>query len=166
MTLQPVLDCIEQLNQQHSSLLELSEEKRKAIIANDIDRLNQIVQQENKLLNEIAKTNRAREEACQEYLVSRGLPVTIGITVSQLEKFVFNRAEKEALQNMSEQLKVNSQLLQERNHRNQQLLSHSLDYVNFSLDLMVGAPEDEVTYQNPNNSRKDQHRRGVFDARA
>lgn len=57
--------------------------------------------------------------------------------------------------------------LREKNQLNQQLIEHSIKYIDYSLDLVAGPPIDEVVYHNPQqqvSSNMKPNRR--FDTRA
>lgn len=52
------------------------------------------------------------------------------------------------------------------NNFNQELIEQSLSFINYTVDLVLGAPEDDVIYQNPNQQTYGTKRLSVFDTKA
>ncbi|MFC5988206.1 flagellar protein FlgN [Marinicrinis lubricantis] len=166
MTIQPVLEQLERLYDLHVHLVELADQKKEALIHNRIEELNGIVNRESKLVKQVAQADMERAQRIDEYMKGRGLPVTVGITISQLSKFIFQQEEKQQLLGCQEKLVQVIAQLKEKNQLNQQLIRQSLSFVNYSLDMLVGAEEDEAVYHNPAAQQKDSKRKSLFDTRA
>lgn len=167
MSLEALLQTMAELNDVHNTLLDFAEQKKHALIHNEVDRLTQIVNKENKLLKRIGELDLQRVEATGAFLMEKGYKPNPRVTVSDLTKIIFNIEEKKALVGAQKQLMATIRKLRELNQFNQQLAEHSLKYINYSLDLLAGSSDDEVVYHKPHqqlNSSMKPNR--LFDTRA
>ncbi|MDQ0918575.1 flagellar protein FlgN [Paenibacillus sp. V4I5] len=166
MSIQPLLETMDKLQEAHEALLELAKGKTQVLVSNDIDQLNMIVNRENKWVRAIAEANQQRIQIIGSYLISRGYNPNPKITVNDLIKVIFNAQEKQALSQAQQLLLTTIKELKECNIINQQLIEQSLSFINYSIDLVLGAPEDDVVYQNPHQQANGPKRLGVFDTKA
>lgn len=164
MSIQPLLETMDKLQEAHEALLELAKVKTPVLVSNDIDQLNMIVNRENKWVRAIAEANQQRIQIIGSYLISRGYNPNPKITVGDLIKVIFKAEEKQALMDAQQKLLVTIEELKVSNTINQQLIEQSLSFVNYSLDLIIGPPEDDMVYRNPNQVRSG-NRLGMFDRR-
>ncbi|MGG1518944.1 flagellar protein FlgN [Paenibacillus oryzisoli] len=164
MSIQPLLDTMEKLQEAHEALLELTVLKTPVLVSNDIDQLNAIVNRENKWIRAIAEANQERIQVIGSYLISRGYNPNPKITVGDLIKVIFKAEEKQALMQAQQKLLATIEQLKEKNAINQQLIEQSLSFIDYSLDLIIGPPEDDVVYRNPNQMGGGK-RMGMFDRR-
>lgn len=166
MLIQQVLDPLRRLNQLHTELLGLGERKRAILVVNNIDELTKIVSLENKLVKQIAESENVWLESAKQFLESKGVKPEASVTMSDLIKLVFNPSDKQMLQNEQQRLLSTIEELKKLNAFNQQLIEQSLTYINYTLDLVTGAPEGDTVYLNPNKQSSQGSRRGVFDTKA
>lgn len=166
LSVQALLGSMEQLERLHRELLDLAEEKVPVLIGNDIDSLNRIVHREHQLTKQIVECEASRQTAADRFLVSKGFRPNPAVTVTDLIKLAFKAEDKKALMECQEGLLATLKKLKEANERNQRLLEQSIVFVNFSLDLIIGPPEDDVIYQNPGLQGAALKRPGMFDTRA
>lgn len=166
MSIQPLLETIDKLQEAHEALLELAKVKTPVLVSNDIDQLNMIVNRENKWVRSIAEANQQRLQLVGTYLITRGYNPNPKITVSDLIKVIFKAEEKQALSHAQQKLLATIKELKECNYINQQLIEQSLSFIDYSIDLVLGAPEDDVVYQNPNLQAYGTKRPGIFDTKA
>lgn len=164
MSIQTLLETMEKLQEAHEALLELAKAKTQILVGNDIDQLNMIVNRENKWVRAIAEANQQRIQIIGSYLISRGYNPNPKITVGDLIKVIFKAEEKQALMEAQQKLLATIEELKQNNIINQQLIEQSLSFVNYSLDLVIGPPEDDLVYRNPNQA-KSGNRLGMFDRR-
>ncbi|MDF2649362.1 MAG: hypothetical protein K0Q73_5167 [Paenibacillus sp.] len=164
MSIQPLLETMDKLQEAHEALLELAKVKTPVLVSNDVDQLNMIVNKENKWVRAIAEMNQERIQIIGSYLISRGYNPNPKITINDLIKVIFKAEEKQALMETQKKLLATINALKESNVINQQLIEQSLAYVNYTLDLVIGAPEDDIVYRNPNQT-KAVNRLGIFDRR-
>ncbi|PZE19363.1 flagellar protein FlgN [Paenibacillus xerothermodurans] len=165
MAFQALIDTMKDLNRIHDTLLELAEQKKHVLIHNDVEKLTQIVTKENKLLRQVGDLDQQRVEVIGQFLMEKGYKPNPKVTVSDLTKIIFNVQDKRTLLGLQKQLLGTIRKLRELNQINQQLIAHSLAFVDYSLDLIVGPPEDEVVYQHPQMSTYGSKRNSLFDGR-
>jgi flagellar biosynthesis/type III secretory pathway chaperone len=156
-----------ELNEVHQVLLDLAGRKKQVLIHNQVDQLNGIVNQENKLLRRITALDQQRVEAIGAVLMQRGYRPDPRITVSDLIRLIFRAEDKQALKESQEMLLATLDQLREQNALNQQLIESSLAYINYSMDLMTGPPDDDTIYHHPIQSSQGMANRiRTFDTRA
>jgi flagellar biosynthesis/type III secretory pathway chaperone len=165
MSIQPAIDLLNAMRVMHESLIELAEQKRSAIIANQIDELMKITKKENKLIKQIQETDHQRRLWIAQYLHQMGFPVQYTITVSEFSKYVFHPESKQALLD-EQQLFLNIlKRLKSLNDTNQMLIGDALHYIDFSIDLLTLAGDD-VVYKNPHQQTNSSGRSTLFDSKA
>ncbi|WP_409343772.1 flagellar protein FlgN [Paenibacillus sp. MBLB4367] len=164
--IEPILTILSQLTAVHEQLLELGEQKTGVIVRNDVVELNRIVGKESRLTAQITALDQQRVSAVGQYLSAKGYRPHPYITVSDIVKLVVKMEEKQAIYEAQRKLLATIEQLKEVNKQNQQLIEQSLSYIDYSLDLLVGPPDDEATYQHPSNQYAGMKRSGLFDTRA
>lgn len=165
MAFQELMNVLTALNESHTSLLKLAEAKKQVLIDNEVDKLMQIVSAENRLLKQIGELDQKRMDSTGKYMIEKGYKPNPKVTVSDLTKIVFNTEDKRALIEAQKQLLGTIRQLREKNKLNQQLIEHSLSFIDYSIDLISGPPEDGAIYHKP-NSGSSSKRMGMFDTRA
>lgn len=165
-TIYDVIGCLEEMQELHSVLLELALQKKAVIIANEVPKLNQIVNRESQLVRQLAEADAQRVEAMNQFLVARCYRPNPKVTISDLVQLLFKAEEKRALMNIQASLADLTARLRAANELNQRLIQQSLDYLDYSIDLIVGpGDEEENIYRKPNGSYSTHQRSGFFDAR-
>lgn len=165
MGIEAILEVMNKLQEAHVALLKLTKEKAPIIVRNEVEQLNNIVSKENKIVRHIAELDQQRLMAVSEYLMSRGYAPNPRITVSDLIKIIFKAEDKLLLEEAQVKLLAVIEELKQENALNQQLIEQSLAFIDYSLDLVLGAPEDDAIYRNPAQQRSG-GRPGVFDTKA
>ncbi|MDD9271797.1 flagellar protein FlgN [Paenibacillus sp. GCM10023248] len=163
-SIQALLETMAKLQEAHEALHELAKAKTPILVSNDIDQLNMIVNRENKWIRAIAEANQQRIQIIGSYLISRGYNPNPKITVGDLIKVIFKAEDKQALMEAQQRLLATIEDLKKENVINQQLIEQSLAFINYSVDLVIGPPEDDLVYRNPNQA-KSGNRLGMFDRR-
>ncbi|MCY9665110.1 flagellar protein FlgN [Paenibacillus alginolyticus] len=166
MSIQPLLETMDKLQEAHEALLVLARDKTQVIVKNEINQLNIIVNKESKWIRTIAEANQQRIQDIGSYLISRGYNPNPKVTISDLIKVIFKAEEKQALTGAQQKLLVTIKEIKDCNNLNQQLIEQSLSFINYTIDLVLGAPEDDVVYQNPNQQAHGTKRSGIFDTKA
>jgi flagellar biosynthesis/type III secretory pathway chaperone len=164
--LEAILQTLDRQIDVHRALLTLSRQKRDAIVHNRIDELNRITGNENKLIKLAEELEAARIEAVNAYMRSKQLYVTAAITVSTLIRFVVRLEDKEALTQRQQELVRLIEELRRENDLNRQLIEQSLDFIQYSLDLLVVTDDQEAVYRNPSQSVSSAARSALFDTKA
>lgn len=166
MSFQALLQTMNALKDAHNSLVDLAEQKKHVLIHNQVDQLMQIVGKENKLIKLIGELDQERIRVIGEILMEKGYKPNPRVTVSDLSKIIFNVDEKKGLLELQKELLATIHKLRKMNAVNQQLIEQSLAFVDYSLDLFVGPPEDDVVYHSPQQQTHTGKRPGLFDAKA
>lgn len=147
---QALFDVLGRLKEMHRELYRLAMEKKDVLIHNDIDALQRITRQEQKWIKQVEEAEAERAAIVQSILKERG--ITLGEpTLSDLVQTVTDPAHKQKLQQEREELLGIVSELRQANQLNQQLLEQSLSFVQMSLDLLTGSPEDDYFYRNPSS---------------
>jgi flagellar biosynthesis/type III secretory pathway chaperone len=147
-------------------LLDLASLKKQALIDNDIEQLMAITNKEGRFVKQISDLERQRILAMGSYMVEQGLRPNPYMTVADLVKLLYKIDEKKALTGLQVKLLDLIEQFKQANQLNRQLLEQSMDFVNYSLDVLVGPSEDDMVYHNPKQQGYGFKRQGVFDSRA
>jgi len=168
MSLAELFDTLDRLEEVHHMMLSCGEEKQKAIIDNNVNELIRLNSQEARYLKEVLRLEEVREENCQQYLREKGIKSALRLNLTELSRLVFDPVEKEKL--LARQTKLSHVLheLKKVNDRNQSLVQQSLQFLDYSLNLLNGIPDYDVTYHRPDTDHKQGTRSLMrkFDTRA
>ena len=88
------------------------------------------------------------------------------ITITEIVKLMFRSEDKERIQGLQIELLDRLNELKLINERNTKLIEQSLAFIDYSIDLLSGPPEDEVFYQNPLTQKGGSAKAMRFDTRA
>lgn len=169
MSIKSLLETMQSLIELHEKLLVFAERKKQAIVNNDAGELTISMSNESRILKEIEKQELAREKVGQELMKEKGIKSRLELTVSELSRLVFDPEDKRNLLDARKELINLLGKLKEANELNQLLISHSLSFIDYSLNLFIGGDEDEAVYKRPDKpspSARGPQRTGIFDARA
>lgn len=167
MTVQALIDSMQRLETVYNDMLALAASKKRAIMENNVDTIVQLLNRESKGMKVIEQLERDRTEAAYTFLQSRGVKSQLELTLTELARLVFDPEEKAKLLDVQSRLSRTLHELKEKNDLNQQLLQQSLDFIDFSLDMLTGkSSQDEVTYHHPSDKGGSTGRPGLFDTRA
>ncbi|WP_315793805.1 flagellar protein FlgN [Paenibacillus sp. BIC5C1] len=165
MAIESIIDVLEQLEAAHVEMLELGERKKEAVVANKVDILISLINQESKLLKRIELIEQQRILAVHQFLEERGIKSKLNLTISELTRLVFDTAEKKRLLQAQTSLTDVLEKVKYLNESNQQLIKQSLSYIDFFIETMSFHAESEATYQNPLEKSYGVARSGLFDTR-
>ncbi|WP_058300359.1 flagellar protein FlgN [Gorillibacterium timonense] len=165
MSIQALREEMEQLIHLHDGLLELSAAKTQVLVENNVEELNRIVHKEASLVRQVTECERRRMEAIDRFLISKGFHPTPAITVSEVIRLIFRMEDKQAVQHLQQGLADRLEKLKRLNEQNRQLIEQSLGYLNLSLDLVIGPPEDDTVYRNPHQQNAAGYRNRFYDNR-
>ncbi|KRF33992.1 flagellar protein FlgN [Paenibacillus sp. Soil787] len=166
MSISVIVETMEELISLHDALLETSKEKTPVLVDNRVDRLNKIVLKESKLIKRIEEINQLRIQLIGEYLLSRGYRPDPRVKVSDLIKVIFKAEEKKSLTDIHERLSNKIKELKQVNELNQNLIEHSLSFIDYSINLLMNTPEQDAVYSNPHQQYYASARSGWFDTKA
>lgn len=163
--MEAIMRTLDQQIEVHRRLLELSEQKRLAIISNKVEPLMQMTQREAKLIRLADQLEAQRAEAVQAYMRSRNMYVTAAITIQTLSKIAVRLEEKQALAERREVLLGLIDRLKQANELNRQLIQQSLAFIDFSIDVIAGPSDQEAVYRHPLHDQQS-YQRSYFDRKA
>lgn len=166
MSVKEVIRSLEALNEIHETLLKLGEQKRQVLINNKVNELTQITNQESKLMKQVAGQEQQWLDYTTKFLEEKGYKPNPDMTMTELVKLVFNAEEKQSLLDTQSKLLRTIQKLKEMNALNQQMIEQSLSYIDYTLDLMTGDPDQDMFYKNPSQQAKKSKGKGFFDTKA
>ncbi|WP_281883059.1 flagellar protein FlgN [Paenibacillus sp. YYML68] len=166
MSFHALLQVMSELNEAHLVLMELAERKKDVLVHNQVDQLTQIVNKENKQIKLIGELDQRRIQVIGDFLMEKGYKPNPRVTISDLRKIIFDVEEKRQLMDAQKQLLDTIHRLRRVNTLNQQLIEQSIAFVDYSIDLMVGPAEEDVTYHSPQQQPISGKRPGIFDAKA
>ena len=129
----------------YNKLLDLSNDKTSAIVKGDVDELQKIFLQEQKLIEELETVEQKRQEDVKEICSILRLPyeeIRVEHIVQILEK---KPKEHDALEEVYLRLKRTLNQLTTVNDNNKLLLKESMDMIQFELDLARNSVMDLQT---------------------
>lgn len=163
MSIVQIMDTLRQQQDLYKELLALEQGKKPLIVGNDILGLNVLTQKEKLLLANADKLEATRNLLTSRYFKEIGFRYRSGI-LSDLIKSVSNPDEKEELTRLHTELTGLLNELKHVNDLNQKLIQQSLDFINFSINLMIDSdPNEDVVYQHPMNQPGNRSR--MYDSR-
>lgn len=163
---QLLISQLRQLLLIYRALFTLADEKKRAIIHNEIEIINALTMKETKALKPIPALETEIRNQLTKLQRDLGFRPKLKMTLSEMTKMLVVPEEKQELADIQAALGDISIKLSKANELNQQLIQQSLEYVNFSLDVLCGPPDDEVTYKRPTVNADIQKRSGIYDTRA
>lgn len=165
MQLDAMLEILRQEAQSYQELLQLSRDKNKAIISNDVDTITEIGKSESQLLMRLERTENNRVREIDALARELSLPEE-EITLTYLRQHATPR-EKIQITALQKALGKIVEELAGLNESNKMLIDTQLSYIGFYLDV---ATQEGVTTNNySSNGEMDQKKRtslGLFDQEA
>ncbi|MEK4201521.1 flagellar protein FlgN [Cytobacillus sp. FSL K6-0265] len=159
MSAEALLTVMERLISYHQSLYELAGKKTDMIKKGDMAALDQMLKDEQTHVATIKKLEQARIQIAATLVPSIEKP-TIADCIQGLEQH-----DQQALLEKREQLASVIAKLKEKNQLNQQLIYHSLQYVNLSMNLVnPKAAAQNMNYIHPQKA-KSQAATGMFQSK-
>lgn len=160
-----IIRSLAQMTNLHEELITLAEEKKDAIIQNDVNQLSSIMTRETRISKRIQAEEVNLQESSMNFLQEKGIRSKLKLTVSEVMRLVFDVNERESLSYERNRLVETINRLKLLNERNQELIKQSLSFIDFSLNMYIGA-EDYGFYQpDPKQVTVNKSNR-LFDSRA
>lgn len=127
----------------YEELCNIEKEKKQVIIDNDVKALEAITAKEQGFVKAIVNLESLRAEVIDGFCKLRGIS-NIG-TIEDLKKHV--NSEQAALIEIEKQrlTSIIGELI-EVNNLNTSLLEDSIDYINYTMDMLTSTEEDDLTY--------------------
>lgn len=162
MSVQQIMELMEQLVDVHKQLLSISKEKTERFKEGAIEPLQQLLVKERKQIRLLEQTESKRQQAVEKWFQTNGMD-TEQYTVSHMLEKLEDEKERETLANITTTLTETIVELKQQEQLNEALIRQSMEFVQMSLDLM-----------NPNISsmnygkemKKNTGNRSLFDSQA
>jgi flagellar biosynthesis/type III secretory pathway chaperone len=138
-----LIEILEKESALYRDILDLSRHKTNTIVEGKVSQLEQLTGVEQKLLLNVGGLEQQREEVVGQLARLLDIPadeLNISVAVEQAED-----GFKEKLTALKDEIENTLKDLKEVNDLNSELIKKSLEYIDFSINLIAGGPED-VTY--------------------
>lgn len=166
MPIPGLVASMDRLIELYGQLLTLAKQKTGILVHNEVEQLNQIVHKETQLMKQVTESDRQRVEAIGEVMRQKGYTPNSAITITELMKLIFNAEDKQAIAERQKHLLAVIDELRQVNALNQQMIEQSLAFIEHSMDVVLGPPDNDAVYQNPMQQAQGLKRKGYFDTRA
>ncbi|MBT2687168.1 flagellar protein FlgN [Bacillus sp. ISL-47] len=159
MSAETLITTMEKLLKLHKSLYELAVKKTDIIKNGDMDALNQMLKDEQTHIAAIDRMEKERQKAAK--MIAAGME---NPTVSDCMAFL-SQDEQIKLETIAKELTELVYELKEQNYLNQQLVHHSLQFVNVSMNLLRPQPEN-MNYGPPAKKKSsEKNTPGIFNSK-
>lgn len=133
--METLMDVLDKENAEYEKLVELSKEKTPVIVVGDIKKLQEIVDKEQPIVDVISKLEHEREEVLKDI----GIVLDKDVTALKLKNIVHllkgQPQEQHKLALIHDKLSSTVKTMAAINENNKMLLEHSLEMVEFEINL-------------------------------
>ncbi|MCL2709097.1 MAG: flagellar protein FlgN [Defluviitaleaceae bacterium] len=161
--IEQLLELMNEQASRYEDLLGLSKEKRGVIIANDIEGLQKITHLENILVSQNQKLEKKRQGVIRDISQVMGkdeTEMTLGALIGLME----GQAEQADLIKTGNRIRETLNELSELNGCNASLVDNALDYIEYSLNLIRSAVEQDPGVYSPKGEQP-RNETNIFDAK-
>jgi len=162
LSIQPIVNLLEKLIQEHEELLKLSKQKTDEIKEGQTDKLQATLIKERKVIQSIERTEEKRMEEVNKWFTDQGLPLE-NATITEMLNKLSNENEKKSLEKVTVNLTELIVKIKQQEQLNEALLKQSMQFVQLSLDML------HPSIENMNYNQKQSQvttERSVFDSKA
>lgn len=149
MSADQLLIVMERLIEMHTSLLEIANKKTAIIEKGDIDVLNTLIKEEQKIIPALNKYEQVRQQVVRNFLTPFHVEEE-NFTITTCLEFL-GESNSNKLAGLRDELLEIVQSLQKKNDLNSQLVHQSLQFVQMSLDMFY-PKTPEFNYGPPKQS--------------
>ena len=146
MSIANIVVTLEKLEKMHKSLLELALAKTEYIKQGDMEKLDQLIKNEQAHVAAINKLEQQRQSMVTDYLRAKGIALTDTPSVADVINAAENNESKESLVNVRERLVTLLNQLKIQNELNQKMVLNSLQFINVTLDSMRPQRTEQFNY--------------------
>jgi hypothetical protein len=154
--------ALEKEEEIYQDILELSLNKKQAIIDGDVKNLEKIVNKEKALAMSLIKLDNIRVRIVNEILKENGVDSVENIT--ELSEYI-NPMAKEKILKLKSKLNHVIKKVRNENELNKDLVEQQLDYIQFNIDLMKNVDLGSNNYSKEANDNVKKGRKNLFDAK-
>lgn len=145
MSIETIIQTLDNLEKLHKSLLELAYKKTEFIKTGDMDSLDQLLKDEQAHVAAISQLEQQRQAVVTDYLRAKGIAPSDTPTVMEVVEAAESSTDQEQLKLSRNRLLLTVDQLKFQNDLNQKLTYQSLQFVNFTLDMFKPRP-DQINY--------------------
>lgn len=146
----------------YKNILDLSIKKTDIVVNGHIKKLEEITEEEQRLIIKIGKLEDIRENVM--YNMKKELGIEEELNMTMLNEYL-EESDNEFIENLKNQLMYILNQLKERNVLNGSLINDSLEYINLNIDLLTNSTIDN-TYDDRQKGSKGVQARRMFDTKA
>ena len=146
MSIANIVVTLEKLEKMHKSLLELALAKTEYIKQGDMEKLDQLIKNEQAHVAAINTLEQQRQSMVTDYLRAKGIALTDTPSVADVINAAENIESKESLVNVRERLVTLLNQLKIQNELNQKMVLNSLQFINVTLDAMRPQRTEQFNY--------------------
>ena len=157
-----LLTNLKEQTKSYDELLVLSREKRRVIIENDVDMLGKITQAENSIIGQTQKAEGRRLEV-MDNIATVLAQNPDELTLTNLAELIKGQDEHDELVELGKTLKATLDELKAENDRNAVLIKSSLDYIEFTVNLVRQAATVDEPYTGAPRKQAPGLDKGFFD---
>lgn len=162
MSIAPLLDAMQNLLIAHTNLILIADTKTKLLIEGNIEDLQKLIANERKFIRELERAENERQKASNQYAIDYNLTEE-NVTVTSLIERLENPVEKMKLEEVAVELVNRITELKRKEDMNHTLIQQSMQFVQFSLDVM----NPNIEKMNYGHKNKDLNPpRSTFDSKA
>jgi len=145
-TLKELVDILESETRFYEDILKLSSGKTKILVDGKVSELEKIVKLEQTLVVQVARLENKREELTEKLASELGMELK-DITMTEILKHL-KSGEADRFAKCCKRLSGVIKELKSANDLNSKLIKNSLDFINFSINLLAGAGALNNSYTN------------------
>ncbi|ATP39066.1 flagellar protein FlgN [Solibacillus sp. R5-41] len=146
MSITTIVATLEKLEKMHKSLLELAVAKTDYIKQGDMEKLDQIIKNEQAHIAAIDTLEQQRQSMVTDYLRAKGIAFTDIPTVADVIDAAKSTGSAEALIDVRGRLIEVLDKLKNQNDLNQKMVFNSLQMINITLDAMRPRQQEQFNY--------------------
>jgi len=133
-----LIDILQAQSELYSELLETSRQKKASLLSSDIEAIRLATVRENGLIGRLRKTESEREKITADLTAKIHIPAS-GLTLADLISRVDDTATRGQLNDLRARIRSLMDELKAVNERNRVLINQSLEYIDFSMNLLRNA---------------------------
>lgn len=153
---------LEEMAGYYDELLDISLEKKEIVIRNELEALRSLTEKENQVIGRFGRAERKRSEILQDMALVMNRPVE-SLDLETLCELI-QGPEQAELCKLRLRIREVTDKLRQANDRNKVLIQNSLDYIDFSVNLMRDAVQAEPCFYSATGEAL-MDGKGFFDAR-
>ena len=157
-----LITVLDQEARVYENILRMSKNKTNIIVEGKVVELDNIVKLEQSLVLQMGRLEKLREELVEKLAGEIGIK-PLEVTISELMKHI-NSERAQRLKACQDKLSTTVNELKDTNGINAKLIQNSLDYINFSINLIATADVGNNNYGNKGQVN-DSKKRSLFDVK-